>query len=114
MAVYIGGKKRRPHIEGAAQKTNIYSPDPITNGIMLVTSDGYTLRDSSRSYLTPEPPLDLEDELMSSDERILRDANGLYLISYLPLTFGGDPLLSSEGDLLKDKHSLYLVVEKGE
>jgi hypothetical protein len=52
MGLYIGSKKRKISLDGAAFHLNLFSINPITNGLKLLSSDGYILKDSNGLYLT--------------------------------------------------------------
>jgi hypothetical protein len=52
MALYIGAKKVRINLDGIAYYLNLFSKTPITNGVRLLSSEGYILKDSNGLYLT--------------------------------------------------------------
>lgn len=53
MALYLGGSKRQKVIlDENTYCLNLYSTTPITNGIRLLSSEGYILKDSNGLYLT--------------------------------------------------------------
>lgn len=52
--------------------------------------------------------------LWSSDNYILKDSNGIYLIPKNSMVTNGYPLLSEDGYILKDKNDLYLIIEEVE
>lgn len=52
MAVYIGSEKVKINLDGVVYKMDIYSEIPITNGTLLLTSDNYILKDSNGVYIT--------------------------------------------------------------
>lgn len=53
MAIYVGGQKYKLIIGGEVCGLNIYTPNVIiTNGIRLLSSDDYTLKDINGLYLT--------------------------------------------------------------
>lgn len=52
MAIYLGGIKYNLMLGGTVYDLNIYSSTPITNGIRLISSDNYILKDSNGLYLT--------------------------------------------------------------
>ena len=53
MALYLGNSnKLKLVLNGELFKFNLYSETPITNGIRLLSSDGYILRDINGVYLT--------------------------------------------------------------
>ena len=52
--------------------------------------------------------------LWSSDNYILKDSNGIYLIPKDSMVTNGYPLLSEDGYILKDKNDLYLIIEEVE
>lgn len=55
MGLYLGdGGKRKVIIDGVVYCLNLFSIIPIINGIMLLSSDDYVLRDINGLYLTVE------------------------------------------------------------
>ena len=54
MALYLGDDKRKVKIilNGVTYCLNLFSKTPITNGIRLLSFDGFTLKDSRNIYLT--------------------------------------------------------------
>ena len=52
MALYIGNKKVKISLDGSAFRLNLFSETIITNGIRLLSSDGFILKDSNGLYLT--------------------------------------------------------------
>lgn len=54
MGLYIGGSKIKVKSGNITYRSKLYvsSTAPIVNGITLLSSDGYTLKDSKGVYLT--------------------------------------------------------------
>ena len=53
MALYLGSsKKLKVHQNGSLIRFNTFTKKPTTNGIRLLSSEGYTLKDSKGLYLT--------------------------------------------------------------
>lgn len=53
MALYIGNSKKLKFILGGHLfNMNFFTSQPITNGIRLLSSEGYVLKDSKGLYLT--------------------------------------------------------------
>ena len=52
MALYCGSEKVKINLGGVVYDFNLYSTTPITNGIRLLSSDDYILKDSNGLYLT--------------------------------------------------------------
>lgn len=52
MAIYLGETKYKIIADGKVCSMQVYSPTPITNGIRLLSSDDYTLKDMNNIYLT--------------------------------------------------------------
>lgn len=53
MALYLGSsEKLKININNNVYYLNLFSENPITNGIRLLSSDGYILKDSNGLYLT--------------------------------------------------------------
>ena len=75
MAIYVGGIKCNLISGGNVCNLNIYSPTPITNGIRLLSSDDYILKDISGLYLTATEYI----QSLSLDNSILTDSENKYL-----------------------------------
>ena len=55
MALYLGSsEKQKIILDGVVYRFNLFTSTPITNFIRLLSSDNYTLQDSSGLYLTVE------------------------------------------------------------
>lgn len=53
MGLYLGSnKKHKLTMNNMRVRLNIIFSSPIVNGILLKSSDGYTLKDSNNRYLT--------------------------------------------------------------
>lgn len=53
MAIYVGSsKKLKIKVNDTTCSMKIFSETPITNGVRLLSSDGYILQDSNGVYLT--------------------------------------------------------------
>lgn len=52
MALYLGSDKIKINLDGNICCLNLFSITPITNGIRLLSSEGYILKDSNGNYLT--------------------------------------------------------------
>lgn len=52
MALYLGNNKVKINLNGVVYCLNLFSENPITNGIRLLSYDGYRLKDSNGLYLT--------------------------------------------------------------
>ena len=53
MALYLGSSdKLKINLDGVAYCLNLYSTTPITNGIRLLSLENYILKDSNGLYLT--------------------------------------------------------------
>lgn len=52
MALYLGGNKVKININNAKYSMKFFSETLITNGIRLLSSEGYILKDSNGVYLT--------------------------------------------------------------
>ena len=77
MAIYIGGTKCKLCINGVMYNINIPTSTPITNGVILLSSDGFSLTDSNGLKLIPKEEYD--DRLLPLDNHILKDLNEVYL-----------------------------------
>ena len=51
MALYLGTSKQKINLGSTLFNLNLYSSTPITNGIRLLSSEGYILTDSNGLYL---------------------------------------------------------------
>ena len=53
MALYLGSNgKQKINLNNIQYQLNLYSLEPIFNGIMLLSSDDYILKDIKAIYLT--------------------------------------------------------------
>lgn len=52
MGLYINGEKIKININGNKYDFNLFASIPITNGIRIISSEGFTLRDITKLYLT--------------------------------------------------------------
>lgn len=77
MGLYIGGKKINVYSNQIKYKLNIYSPIPIVNGNLLLSSDGYILNDVNGLYITAA----ILSKLLSSDSYVLKDSREVYLMA---------------------------------
>lgn len=54
MALYLGSDKVKINLDNIVCYLNLFSEIPITNGVRLLSSEGYILKDFSGLYLTTE------------------------------------------------------------
>ena len=80
MSLYLGGQKVKIHLNGVAYKLNIFSTTPIINGNLLLSSDDYILQDFNGIYLIPNDSPAVTVKLVLSDGRTLKESNGLSLV----------------------------------
>lgn len=52
MALYLGKDAVKINLNGIVYSLNLFSSNPILNGVLLLSSEGYILRDSNGLYLT--------------------------------------------------------------
>jgi hypothetical protein len=52
MALYLGDNKVKINLNGTVCSLNLFSSNLILNGVLLLSSEGYILRDSNGLYLT--------------------------------------------------------------
>lgn len=52
MSLYIGKEKRKINLNGITYIVQLISQTPIVNNVMLLSSEGYILKDSNELYLT--------------------------------------------------------------
>ena len=56
MALYLGtSEKLKINLDSVVYYLNLFSEAPITNGVRLLSSDNYILKDSNGLYLTVKP-----------------------------------------------------------
>lgn len=81
MALYIGNNKIKVNVNGIGYKLNLSFQIPIINTTRLWSSDNYILMDLNGMYLLPKDPMFTNSSLLlSEDGYILKDKNDLYLI----------------------------------
>ena len=88
MALYLGGDKVKINLNGTVYCLNLFSAMPYPRDVVLLSSDNF----------------------------ILRDLNGLYLIpsDYTEPSVQGIVLLSSDNLVLTDLNGLYLIPKEDE
>lgn len=52
MALYLGRYKKKLYMGSVPYCLNLFSEIPITNGVRLLSSEGYILKDLNGLYLT--------------------------------------------------------------
>lgn len=52
MALYLGSEKKKLNLSGLTYCLNLFSATTIVNGIQLLSSDNYVLKDSNGLYVT--------------------------------------------------------------
>lgn len=52
MALYLGKDAVKINLNGIVYSLNLFSSNLILNGVLLLSSEGYILRDSNGLYLT--------------------------------------------------------------
>ena len=52
MALYLGSDKKKLNLNGLIYCLNLFSTTPIVNGVQLLSSDNYILKDSNSLYIT--------------------------------------------------------------
>lgn len=52
MALYLGNNKIKINLDNVIYSLKLLSEAPIINGIQLLSSEGYILKDSNGLYLT--------------------------------------------------------------
>lgn len=65
MGLYLGSGNQslKVILNGVVYKLNLYSSTPMTNGVVLLSSDNYILKGSDNQYLTV-----IEEELLTTGE----------------------------------------------
>lgn len=82
MALYLGSSnKLNINSNGVACRLNLFSITNVTNDVRLLSSDNYILQDFDGIYLIPSdyPQSIINNVLLSLDGHILKDSNGIYL-----------------------------------
>jgi hypothetical protein len=54
MALYLGSNKLKANMNGIAYCLNLFSSIAVNNGIRLLSSEGYVLKDANGIYLIPK------------------------------------------------------------
>lgn len=54
MALYLGSDKVKIYLDDVLYRLNLYSTTPIVDVIRLLSSDNYILRDKNGLYLIPK------------------------------------------------------------
>lgn len=83
MALYLGYNKIKVNINGTVHCLNLFSNDPILNGIALLSSDDYFLQGSEGTYLVVDDSLAADSnsvKLLLLNDYALKESNGLYLV----------------------------------
>jgi hypothetical protein len=83
MALYLGEDKVKINLNGIAYCLNLFSTVPITNGVLLLSSDDYILQDFNGIYLIPNdsPAVNTGTvKLLLPDGCALKESTGLYLV----------------------------------
>lgn len=52
MALYLGNNKVKLNVDGVLYYLNLFSETPIFGGIRLLSSENYILKDSNGLYIT--------------------------------------------------------------
>lgn len=52
MGLYLGSSKQKISLSNVKSRLNFYTTTAIINGIALLSSEGYMLKDSNGLYLT--------------------------------------------------------------
>lgn len=82
MALYLGNSnKLNINLNGIIYRLNLFSIDNTTSDVRLLSSDNYIIQDSGGIYLIPSdyPHSVVDNVLLSLDGHILKDFNGIYL-----------------------------------
>lgn len=81
MALYLGRDRVGINLGGILYRLNLLSNTPIYDGVILLSSDNYILQDSTGLYLVPSDYIEpvFDNVLLSSDNYILTDFNSIYL-----------------------------------
>lgn len=83
MALYLGNSNKLIiNLDGIAYRLNLFSATPVVDHISLLSYDNYILTDKNGIYLMPSDYVEVvvDNIILSRDGYILKDFNGLYLI----------------------------------
>ena len=81
MALYLGENRVKINLNGNIYCLNLFSHNSTIDYVSLLSSDNYILKDSNGLYLLPSDYISpvLDKTLLSLDGYILKDSNGIYL-----------------------------------
>lgn len=80
MALYLGGQKVKINLGGVAYRLNYLSSMSVVNRVRLLSLDNHILKDSNGIYLVPKEFSAIpENILLSLDNHILMDLNNVYI-----------------------------------
>lgn len=81
MPLYIGYEQVQINLDSILYKLNLFYKPPTINGDGLLSLDNYILRDSNGIYILPSDYLNpvAKAALQTLDGYILKDSNGVYL-----------------------------------
>lgn len=81
MALYLGKDRVKINLDGVVYKLNLLTDTSSATRCTLSSSDNFILQDLNGVYLIPKDCtcVIVEDVLLSLDNFILQDLNGLYL-----------------------------------
>ena len=81
MALYLGENRVKINLDRNVYYLNLVSTISIIDYVGLLSSDNYILKDSNGIYLLPSDYISpvLDKTLLSLDGYILKDSNGIYL-----------------------------------
>lgn len=81
MALYLGNDKVKINLDGVIYCLNILTATPTILDNILLSSDNYILQDLNGLCLIPKDSIlpSVDGLVLSSDNYILQDLNGLYL-----------------------------------
>lgn len=111
MALYLGTNKVKINLNDIVYRLNIFHTPSNKQDIVLMSSDNYVLKDSYGLYLLPKSEIN-GMTLLTRDNYILKDSNGLYLLTKRDIN--GVALLTNDNHILKDINGLYLTTNKEE
>jgi hypothetical protein len=112
MGIYMGGTKCKLVTNGSNWGLTALPYIIITNGIRILSCDGYTLTDNRRVFPTINDDENYNATLLSLDDYILNDTDELNLTVY---DFEDSDMQMSTLDdyILQDTDNLYITTRKG-
>lgn len=116
MGLYVGiGDKVVVNSGGIRYRLNLFSSSLVTDGIGLLSSERYRLKDRNGVYLLASeksPSVDIPElRLLSSDRFILKDNTGIYLVSKNAV-IDEKIMVAEDSYIITDSNGVYLALRE--